>query len=152
MGNREFGEALYVPKMSPLNLSGKMSVFFALVDVSGSMHTKLKDAKSQICSKFLQSSDANAAGLMAFTTKPHLIVPISGMESRSQRDEFSKAVQSLFIPAESGTNIPAAVLAYLQTSRGFLEKVPARSNADMWKANCVIITDGLHQVEAGLHC
>ena len=137
-----------MPKLSPPNFSGKMSLLFPLVDVSGSMHAKLEDAKSQICSKFLESSDANMAGLMAFTTKPHLIVPISGMESPPQRAEYSKTVQSLFIPAESGTNIPKAVIAYLQTSRGFLEQVPVRSNADMWKTYCVIITDGLHKVAA----
>ena len=137
-----------MPKLSPPNFSGKMSVLFPLVDVSGSMHAKLEDAKSQICSKFLESSDANMAALMAFTTKPHLIVPVSGMESPSQRAEFSKAVQSLFIPAESGTNIPNAVIAYLQTSRGFLEQVPVRPDADMWKTYCVIITDGLHKVAA----
>ena len=136
-----------MPKLSPPKVSDKMSFLFPLVDVSGSMHAKLADAIDQICSKFLQSSDANVAGLMAFTTTPYLIVPPSGIVSEVHRNDFRKAVRSLFIPAHSGTDIPTAVLSYLQESRSFLEKVPARSSTDMWKANFVIITDGLHKVD-----
>ena len=146
-GNPDFKEALHVPTLAPPDISGTESVLFPLVDVSGSMHTKLETAKSQICSQFVTSTDANAVGMMAFTTQPYLIVPLSSIASARDKEEFKKAVNSLFIPAHSGTDIPAALFAYLKELNGFLDQVPPRSEFQTWKISCVVITDGLNEVE-----
>jgi len=111
------------------------------------MHTKLKTATTQICEQFLNKTDVNIAGMMAFTTESFLICPPSGMQGQQDKQEFRKALDSLFIPSHSGTDIPAAVLQYLQFTREFLQQVPSRNELQMWKANCVIITDGLHNVQ-----
>ena len=97
--------------------------------------------------QFVTSTDANAVGMMAFTTQPYLIVPLSSIASARDKEEFKKAVNSLFIPAHSGTDIPAALFAYLKELNGFLDQVPPRSEFQTWKISCVVITDGLNEVE-----
>ena len=146
-GCSDFNEALHVPSLPPPDFTGQMSLLLPLVDVSGSMHTKLKTATTQICEQFLNKTDVNTAGMMAFTTEPFLICPPSGMHGPEDKQEFRRALDSLFIPSHSGTDIPAAVLRYLQFARDFLHQVPSRNELEMWKANCVIITDGLHNVQ-----
>ena len=148
-GNTAFKEALHVPILPGPDMSGKASLLFPLMDVSGSMHAKLATAKEQICKQFVASTDANAVGMMAFTTEPYLVVPVSGMSSKRDKEEFEKTVKSLFIPSHSGTDIPAALLRYLQEINALLDRVPARSKLEMRKTSCVVITDGLNEVSDG---
>ncbi|CAJ1328731.1 unnamed protein product [Effrenium voratum] len=148
-GNTAFKEALHVPILPGPDMSGKASFLFPLMDVSGSMHAKLATAKEQICKQFVASTDANAVGMMAFTTEPYLVVPVSGMSSKRDKEDFEKTVKSLFIPSHSGTDIPAALLRYLQEINALLDRVPARSKLEMRKTSCVVITDGLNEVSDG---
>eukprot|EP00929_Paragymnodinium_shiwhaense_P010006 TRINITY_DN11448_c0_g1_i11.p1 TRINITY_DN11448_c0_g1~~TRINITY_DN11448_c0_g1_i11.p1 ORF type:complete len:752 (+),score=161.82 TRINITY_DN11448_c0_g1_i11:80-2335(+) len=149
-GHSEFKEALYMPVLSTVDAQvgqeNDVNVFLPLLDVSGSMHNKLLDVKKALRDKFLYRIDPNVGGLMVFTDKPHIIANISHLTSAQDRQQLQKAIKSLFIPAHSGTDIPAAVFAFLSMLDKFFQTVPARKEGGLWKATGVIITDGIHKI------